>query len=118
MNRDRSILFSSLAVALAVTYLGGYIYLKHACYSTDFAPSDPWKSSNLTMHSKVSHWGTWDLATMSISLSYRDPGIDIAPLFSEFLNAIYLPLQKVDEQNGGWAVRFNTNRRNSQGIAW
>lgn len=113
MNSDRSIFFSSLAVALA--YIGGYIHLKCACYSGKQIPSDPWKSSGLSTHSKVSYWGEWDLATMSHTLSYRDPGIDVGPRFSKFINTIYHPLQKIDERNGGRSLRFNTSPHK---IAW
>ncbi len=108
MNTLRHIA-ASLVVLLVAIYLGGYAYLKFACYSTAYVPSDPWKASGLSMRSKVSHWGELDL-TMPFKLSYRDPGINPPAGFAEFLNAIYLPLQKIDEPVSGWAVRFNSSR--------
>jgi hypothetical protein len=99
-----TITISLVGIGFAI-YFMGYLYLKLECYSTEFIPSDPWKSSNLTATSRVTYWGT----DFTGDLPHRDPGLDFDERFSDFLNAIYWPLRFIDESISGWSVRFRKN---------
>ena len=106
----KKIIISLTAIGFAI-YVMGYFYLKLECYSTEFIPSDPWKSSNLTATSRVTYWGT----DFTDPLPHRDPGLDFDVGFSEFLNAIYRPLRFIDESISGWSVRFRKSRTEHAG---